>query len=450
MKKETTELYADGLRHIANEQYDAALGCFRRILDDAPGDQQSWYQRGIVLFNMDRYEDAVAAFKRALELEYSDARAWAGKGDAHFAAGEYEDARNCYDRSISFDGDRAETYYMLSRTLMKRGSYLAAVKSLTKAKELASYYALRAARERDFRPLIRTRQFLKLINMANFRDQELSWEELQDILDRDMSAELVAYEPTIFRELVEEWVLHWHRQHEDLPFDRLFASDFYRFLAKFVHEEFGSETRVHPLTALVRDIIHGMLSAAVTLELPVEDAVKYVAVGLIVLSPFTEDGALTDLGYLVGQEVALSGLLIGYSIMEATLGLGKAALAVYMYGKAYPHLDHFGTLETALAVKKALFKGLWDALIHTYRSPNLAQNAVNAFSAGFGMEETVVVDQLGKTDSGKITLAHMESDMDLEMAMDRDTDLEVDVDMDLDLDVDGSSKVGGTDRLDGQ
>ena len=89
--------------------------------------------------------------------------------------------------------------------------------------------------------------------------------------------------------------------------------------------------------------------------------------------------------------------LLSNVIGAAAIGLGKAALSSYMYGKAYKHLSYFGEMETALAIKKALFKGMWDTLIYTYRSPNLAQNAVNAFTVGFGMEESVIVDQLSRS-----------------------------------------------------
>jgi len=68
-------------------------------LEINPDDEDTWYNKGITLDNLEKYDEAIICYNEVIRLnpEYLDV--WREKGDVLVKLGKYDKARKCFDIS---------------------------------------------------------------------------------------------------------------------------------------------------------------------------------------------------------------------------------------------------------------------------------------------------------------------------------------------------------------
>jgi len=81
-QNEIDHLWQSAWRRWPEENFQAAIDDFTRIIELDPEHTLVWNGRGLALHNLKRFEEALEAYTRATELDPKDAKAWHNRGDA--------------------------------------------------------------------------------------------------------------------------------------------------------------------------------------------------------------------------------------------------------------------------------------------------------------------------------------------------------------------------------
>ncbi|MFA5221018.1 MAG: tetratricopeptide repeat protein [Methanoregula sp.] len=186
---EATQLYNNGVRTLATNNYEGAIALFDQALasnitmirisdallytyqgkayaliqlgryNDAiqtldlgiaeyPKDAMLWNNKGYAYFKLGKYSDAVTAYDNAIAIDPAYTGALINKGDALFAAGQYADAVTAYNKSLENDPGNVNTTEKLTAAQKAAASVISPVTILIiiiviACAGIAGYYLLR-------------------------------------------------------------------------------------------------------------------------------------------------------------------------------------------------------------------------------------------------------------------------------------------------------------------
>jgi tetratricopeptide (TPR) repeat protein len=144
-----------GLAYHAGE-YERALREIDAALALQPGDADGFYNRGIVLGQLDRPAEALEAFRRATELRPSNARAQYNAGVALGQLGRFDEAVEAYECAVALDPDMVEPRYNLGATLARLNRWQDAARVFEHAVERwPDHLGIRKARAAVLKRLLR-------------------------------------------------------------------------------------------------------------------------------------------------------------------------------------------------------------------------------------------------------------------------------------------------------
>jgi len=104
-------------------------------------DAEAWYNKGIILDDLDRLQEAIDCYDRALEINPMDASIWYKKGAALNKLGEYQDAIGCYDRALEINPRLAKAWYNKGAALYDLVKHQEALSCYDMALEINPRYA---------------------------------------------------------------------------------------------------------------------------------------------------------------------------------------------------------------------------------------------------------------------------------------------------------------------
>ncbi len=85
---------------LASRQYDAALGCFERVLGMDDRQTTAWVGKAAALLALHRVQEAMLSLNMALTIAPDCGPAWAHKAAAHAAHAEHLEALTCFERAL--------------------------------------------------------------------------------------------------------------------------------------------------------------------------------------------------------------------------------------------------------------------------------------------------------------------------------------------------------------
>jgi Flp pilus assembly protein TadD len=97
------EYYDLGRSHLRAGRIDEAATCFRRALDERPGDFWSNFYLGLCDYRQGRFHDALAAFRVCVALEPASAVCHYDLGRTREALGRIDEAAHDYTRALNLD-----------------------------------------------------------------------------------------------------------------------------------------------------------------------------------------------------------------------------------------------------------------------------------------------------------------------------------------------------------
>lgn len=80
-----------------------ALSACNRAIDIKPNDAITWYNRGVVLYDLQRYAEAIKSYERAIAITPNDADAWYYRGLALFKLGKGSEAIKSFKRVLAIN-----------------------------------------------------------------------------------------------------------------------------------------------------------------------------------------------------------------------------------------------------------------------------------------------------------------------------------------------------------
>jgi tetratricopeptide (TPR) repeat protein len=125
------------LTQSANAAFDkgdnqAAIGFYRKALEQAPRDSWLWNQLGRAHNNLRNYEEAVKAYSKAVEIKPDDAAVWTNLGLLHHREKRYAEAVNAYTKALRIEPTAVRWNYA-GNSRYDQKHYAEAVKAYTNA-----------------------------------------------------------------------------------------------------------------------------------------------------------------------------------------------------------------------------------------------------------------------------------------------------------------------------
>ena len=134
-------LFVKGLSFYEKKDYESALKIFDKAIELIPNDAGIWYNKGVILNNLNKFEDALKAYEKAIELKPNYAFAWNNKGVTLNELGKYEEAIKALDKAIELDPKNATAWNNKGIPLDNLNKFEDALKAYEKAIELKPNFA---------------------------------------------------------------------------------------------------------------------------------------------------------------------------------------------------------------------------------------------------------------------------------------------------------------------
>jgi len=112
---------------------EKAVKTYRKAVEKAPDDADSWYNLGLALILLERWDEAVPATQRAVELNPESPRAQFRAGEALAGAGRDADALPYFRKAAELDDTMVPAHLRLAQAAMNAGQTEDAVAALKNA-----------------------------------------------------------------------------------------------------------------------------------------------------------------------------------------------------------------------------------------------------------------------------------------------------------------------------
>lgn len=130
------ELVIEGVKESEAGNLEVALELFDQVIKNNDSDINAWYNRGVVLFDLERLEEAIISYEKALELKPDFYQAWNNRGNILISLGKLEEAVISYDKALELKPDIYETWMVRGNILVRLGKLEEAITSYDKVLEL--------------------------------------------------------------------------------------------------------------------------------------------------------------------------------------------------------------------------------------------------------------------------------------------------------------------------
>ena len=134
--------YNKGIALYDQGNYDEAIKAYDEAIMLDPNYAYAWDGKGAALYDQGNYDEAIKALDEAIRLNPNFVEAWYNKGSILDIQGKYDDAINAYDEAIKLNPNYAEAWNGKGITLDKQGKYNEAIQACNKAIELKPDYPL--------------------------------------------------------------------------------------------------------------------------------------------------------------------------------------------------------------------------------------------------------------------------------------------------------------------
>lgn len=111
--------YNLGLMFFKAEKNLEAIDAFKKCLGIDPGNAYAWFQIGSAEFNRNNYKEAIAAYKKYVELKTDDPGGWLSIGVSYMYLKDYESALEPLKRSIALRPDNGPALFNLGVCYLK-------------------------------------------------------------------------------------------------------------------------------------------------------------------------------------------------------------------------------------------------------------------------------------------------------------------------------------------
>lgn len=123
--------YNLGIAAAEREEYDNAIGYWRKSLKHRSADPETRYNIGLALLKLEQYAEAEIEFRKALEYSDYDHEILYGLGKSLEMQGQLTDAKNLYERSINLKPNFVPSHLGLASINLKTGHYRSAENNAT-------------------------------------------------------------------------------------------------------------------------------------------------------------------------------------------------------------------------------------------------------------------------------------------------------------------------------
>lgn len=127
---------------VAQQRLDEALSDFNRGIALDSSLSPLFYNRGRLYATLENHEAAIADLEKSVQLNAKDFgyRAKGNIGSIYHQLGEFDQALDAYNESITFDGTKADVYYLRGETHLGLDNYEAAIADFQAALERFGRY----------------------------------------------------------------------------------------------------------------------------------------------------------------------------------------------------------------------------------------------------------------------------------------------------------------------
>ena len=133
--------YNKGIVLFDLDRYEEAVSAYDAATTINPQFAEAWYNKGNALLDLDRYEEAIAAYDNATAINRQHAWAWNNKGVAFSKLGRYEKAVAAYDNATTINPQQVEAWSSKGIDLGKLGRYEEAIVAFDNATKINPKYA---------------------------------------------------------------------------------------------------------------------------------------------------------------------------------------------------------------------------------------------------------------------------------------------------------------------
>jgi len=108
--KEDLGSFGLGYVFALQKMNEEALAAFEKAIELNPQYYKAWYNKGVMLVNLNRYEHALAAFEKAIELNPQYSEAWNNKGGMLGQLNWPKDALAAFEKAIELNPQYSEAW----------------------------------------------------------------------------------------------------------------------------------------------------------------------------------------------------------------------------------------------------------------------------------------------------------------------------------------------------
>jgi tetratricopeptide (TPR) repeat protein len=121
-------LAAAGLALSRARQYDAAAGCYRKILAIDPNIPPIQLDLGLAEFKSGRFREAIEPFQAVLRLDPKNMQARTLLGMSYYGSRMFKDAAAHLEIALAADSENAQLHYYLAQSLLSSSDYQRSLK----------------------------------------------------------------------------------------------------------------------------------------------------------------------------------------------------------------------------------------------------------------------------------------------------------------------------------
>lgn len=125
--------YGKGNALFALERYEEAIDCYEQSASINPDSYVAWESRGLALYKLKLYEDAISSLNRALEIKPDSYATFWARANAFYCLGRMEEAVEDYDKALEIKPDASEVWEVKGDTLVALQRHKQAIESYEKA-----------------------------------------------------------------------------------------------------------------------------------------------------------------------------------------------------------------------------------------------------------------------------------------------------------------------------
>lgn len=163
-----------------------------------------------------------------------------------------------------------------------------------------------------------------------------------------------------------------------------FGAVFYYLISPYLKSVKVHKTSSYP--HIVQAIIEGTMEALAR-SFPVDEIIKFIIAGIIILSAVKGDEDLELASYIISGKLIFGIKKYGYTLNLCTKGMGKGIIYLTLHGMTEVHLAHYKDPYVYNFIKESLFSGAWDATLVIYNSVQTAELIAPSILKGMSMEQ---------------------------------------------------------------